>query len=161
MTKNELLTKKFTIVKMNEVKISNDENQIIGTQALATCVAILLYSETKKKAIVSHVASNLDEIITKILKLIVEHKMHNDIIKYKIIPGYYDNHYNIKDILENFFSSIPDMFIPLDDNDFPNNPYQVDMDTKSHEFAFDAYSGKFVTDKVSFGKEYLEIKKSK
>ena len=45
MDEKEILTKKFILVDMADAQISTDDKPIIGTQALVTCVGVLLYNE--------------------------------------------------------------------------------------------------------------------
>ena len=47
MNELEQNTKKFILVGMNDAKISTNDRPIIGTDALATCIGLLLYSEEK------------------------------------------------------------------------------------------------------------------
>jgi len=103
MNDKEKLTKKFIMVGMNDAKISTEENPIIGTEALATCIGVLLYSEEKKIAIVAHVSSQPMETIDKIFDIIVKNKLYSVNFKYKIIRGYYEEHYGVEDILKNIF----------------------------------------------------------
>lgn len=153
MKEKELLTKKFILVGMNEVKASTKEKTIIGTQALATCIGVLLYSEAKKKAIVAHVSSECDAAIEKIIALLIKNDMLRTPLKYKIIPGYYEEHYNTKQKLEEFFRPLPQ----FTDEEISENAITTDEEYTSREFAFDASTGKFVTDKVLFGVDYHNI----
>ena len=153
MNEKELLTKKFMLVDMGDAKISTDEKPIIGTQALATCLGVLLYSEEKKIAIVAHVPP--DEIqalmtINKIFELIVDHKLISITFKYKIIKGYYEEHYHIFELLEKHFSH----FIPFNNNEIPDYAIQTDEKYTSKKFAFNSLTGKFVTNNVFFGTDY-------
>ena len=81
MTEKELLTKKFILVDMNDAQISTEDRPIIGTQALATCIGVLLYNEEKKVAkIIEELTMffftvGADEIETKI-----QRQHHVDII---------------------------------------------------------------------------------
>lgn len=74
---------------MDDTKISTKEKPIIGTQALATCIGVLLYDEENKVAIVAHISSEPIPIIDKIFNLIMKNKLYNNKLKYKIIAGYY------------------------------------------------------------------------
>ena len=150
----EDLTNKFKIVGMNEIDITSIDFPIIGTQGLATCVGILLYSEKNHKAIVAHIADNPIYFFEESIRLIGENNLDNDIIYYAIIPGGYLNHYRIKEILENEFQQIPTLFKPLV---IPEYSIQIDQKTGSLEFAFDSKTGTFVTSKVEFGGEYQAI----
>lgn len=158
MNECELLTKKFIMVGMDEVAISTLEKPIIGTQALATCVAVLLYSEKNKRAIVAHVSNDLDNIFYQTLMLIDKNGLDNDVLKYKIIPGYYHNHYDIKSKLENMYATFSTMFVPFSEDEIPDNAIQNNINdgSSSCEFAFDSSTGKFVTDRVLFGADYFK-----
>lgn len=157
MLEKENNTKKFINVDMDEVQISTDEKPIIGTEALATCVGVLLYSEKHKKAIVAHASSDIDYILSSSINLIDESGIGDSEIKYKVISGYYYNHYAIKTKLENFYKAYPEIFIPFDENKIPNNSIETLEELNSRRFAFDSSTGMFVTDKVLFGEEYLKI----
>lgn len=146
----ELLLEKSIMVRMNETSISTDEKSIIGTKALATCVGVLLYSEENKRAIVSHVSNDIAGAVTTIMKLINVNKLDTSALKYAVIPGYYEEHYEVKDTLENFFSAHSLLFAPFSKEEL-NGSFQVDNSIKeSHEFAFDAFTGQFVTDIYPF-----------
>jgi len=154
MTEKEILTRKFMLVKMYEARISTEEKPIIGTQALHTCIGVILYSEEKKKAIVAHVAPGQKDIIDKLVKLIVENNLAETTIKYKIISGYHEEHYNTKKYLEknlNFFTEIEET----------DNAIETDEKYESRQFAFDASTGQFVTDQVLFGQDYSTINPEK
>ena len=153
MTDKELLTKKFILVGMDDTKISTKEKPIIGTQALATCIGVLLYDEENKVAIVAHISSEPIPIIDKIFNLIMKNKLYNNKLKYKIITGYYEGRPDIKKILEAHFKD----FIPLEETLITSNAVITDDKIPSRQFAFDASSGKFVSDKVLFGTEYYII----
>jgi len=158
MTEKEKLTQKFIIVDMNDAQISTDEKTIIGTQALATCIGILLYNEELKKAIVAHATTTPEIAIDKIFKIIVENKLWHVPFKYKIILGSDIKpvmFYNTIDTIKKYFSH----FTPFDETQIPKEAIETDERTISHQFAFDASSGKFVTDKVLFGLEYYNINK--
>lgn len=153
MNEKEVLTKKFTLVKMGDAKISTDEKPIIGTEALATCIGVLLYNEEKKLAIVSHIPPDeINALITidKIFQTIINNKLSNTTFKYIIIPGYYKEHCNVKELIKKHLNH----FTPFDENQIPNYAIQTDENSTSREFAFDASTGKFVTNNVYFGTEY-------
>ena len=157
MSEKELLTKKFINVDMNDAQISTIEKPIIGTDALATCRGVLLYSEEKKVAIVAHVSCDeyvVMDTINKIFKIIVDNKLYGVKFKYKIFPGYYpEDHYGITLILEKYFAD----FMPFGDEELLGNVINRDDATESCCFAFDASSGRFVTDKVFFGLDYYSV----
>lgn len=84
MIDKEALSKKFVLVGMNEIDISNDEKPIIGTQGLATCIGFILYNKEFKRAIVGHVScseimsdSSLDSMRLEIFKILYENKLIN------------------------------------------------------------------------------------
>lgn len=141
---------------MNFVEVSTDDMYVIGTQALATCVGVLLYCEEKKKAIVAHVSSNVDKAINDISREIYFNGFDKENIKYLIIPGYYKSGYLVDEILNNFCSSFLN-FEKIEEKDIPNYAVEIDKDTPSCQFAFDALNGKFVTDKVLFGVDYIDF----
>lgn len=153
MIDKELLTKKFILVGINDAQISTEEKPIIGTQALATCIGVLLYNEEKKVAIVAHISSDYIPTIDKIFNIIIKNKLYNNKLKYKIIPGYYNERPDIIKILEDHFKD----FTPFDETLIPSNGIITDKKTTSNEFAFDATTGKFVSDKVIFGTDYYII----
>ena len=157
MNEKENLTRKLKLVNMKEVDISTLEKPIIGTQALATCMGVLLYNEEHKKAIVAHSSSDWKSIAHQTLSLVFEHGLNSSVTKYKIIPGYYPEHYQVADSLEEVYRSLKPMFIPFDENEITDSSIQVDEETTSCRFAFDSLSGKFVTQYVYFGEEYLTI----
>ena len=159
MVEKESLYEKSIIVSMNDAEISSEEKYIIGTSALATCIGVLLYSEDKKRAIVAHVAPDGLEITTKIAKLIIDNNLQDTIIKYKIIPGYYEEHYNTKERLEKSFKQ----FIPFTSDEIPNSAIIKNEKYTSNEFIFDALAGKFIVDKDFYDGYYkmMEQKRGK
>lgn len=156
MSEKEMLTKKFILVDMNDAEISTAEKPIIGTAYLATCLGVLLYSEDEKRAIVAHMSSNVMPTLDKIFKIIVENKWYRLPLKYKIIWGT-DREpaefYNVIDVLEKHFAD----YTPFTDEELPECGIRTNENTMSNEFAFDASTGKFVTDKVLFGVDYYLV----
>jgi len=157
MNEKELLTKKLIMVRKEEMEISTSEKPIIGTEALATCTAVLLYSEEEKRAIVAHTCLEVENTFWETVNLIEENGLINTIFKYKIISGYQYNQYNIENELKEKYELYPEMFVPFKEDEIPESAIQLDESTKSYEFAFDASTGKFVTDKVLFGKDYTML----
>lgn len=156
MNEKVLLTKKMILVGMNDAKISTEEKPIIGTDALATCLGVLLYSEEKKQAIVAHVSSNPIPALDKIFQIMIDNKLLKTQFKYKIFFGYYKDaaeYYQVEDILEKHFKD----FIPFDEEEIPTDAINTVLPLGANEFAFDASTGKFVTNKVLFGQEYYMI----
>ena len=148
-------TKLFKIVHMNEINISSDEFPIIGTQGLGPCVAFLVYSEEHKKAVVAHISANTKDYFQLLFDVIGVYNLQTSPLKYKVFKGYYDNGYKIDEILERQFQSFPTLFVPFDE--IPENAIKVDEESTSHEFAFNALTGEFITEKVFFGYEYNQI----
>lgn len=160
MDSKKEMTKKLKLVDMNEVDITTEQKPIIGTQALATCVGVLLYSEIKKMAIVAHFSVDSLYLVTTMLELIIDNGLDTEEssrIKYKVIPGFVDEHYNLKNDLEKICQSLHPLFIPFSDEEVPSNVIEKDGDLPANRFAFDASTGKFVTDKVLFGMDYLAV----
>lgn len=148
-------TKHFKMVHMDEIDISNETFPIIGTQALGPCVGILVYSEEHKRAIVAHIADNTLDYFPLLLDIIYAYNLTTSKLKYKVIEGYYENGYKIAEVLEQQFRSLPNLFIPFDA--LKDNAINKDDSTTSREFAFNASTGEFVTEKVFFGYEYNQI----
>ena len=155
--KNEM-TKLLKLVEMDSADITTVEKPIIGTQALATCFGVLLYDEKNKEAIVAHVSSNWKKAVSLIFNLISCGEFRT--FKYLIITGYYserEDNYNIGSLLTKIFteSNVKTVnFIPFE---MIYSKYKQKDLTESYHFAFDSRTGKFVTDKVLFGEEYLKI----
>ena len=99
MDEKELLTRKMILVGINDAMITTEEKYIIGTEALATCIGILLYNEDKKIAIVAHVVPDKIDAVDKIYNIILKYKLLKTKFKYLIIPGYYQEHYNTKELI--------------------------------------------------------------
>ena len=155
MDDKELLTKRFIMVGMDDASISTDDKYIIGTEALATCTGVLLYSERTKRAIVAHVSSDYIETIDKVFNLVIENKLYGEKLKYAIICGTDRNahdYYGIINILSEHFKE----YIPFSD-EIVSAGVVLDTDTYSNQFAFDATNGKFVSDKVLFGLDYYSL----
>lgn len=148
-------TKLFKMIHMNEINISDSDFPIIGTEALGPCVAFLVYSEEKQRAIVAHIPDNTKDYFPILLDIISVYDMHKSPLRYTIIKGYYDNGYKIDEILEKEFKMYPNLFVPF--KELPINAINIDENSTSHEFAFNALTGEFVTEKVFFGYEYNKI----
>lgn len=163
MNNLEELTKKFILVKMDEVQISTKEKPIIGTQGLATCTGLLLYCKDKQIAIVAHIGSDVKKIIDKVLDILENNNINFENIEYHIIPGYdrYDEE-RINAIIKylklgNVTRMLLNDFKPYKKNKIKHNSITLDTNTLSIQFAFDANLGIFVTDKVLFGTDYYMI----
>lgn len=148
-------TKLFKIVHMNEIDISNDAFPIIGTHALGPCVGILVYSEEHKRAIVAHIPDNTIDYFSLLIDIISVYNLTTSKLKYIVIEGFYPNGYKIDETLEEQFRSLPNIFEPFEN--IPDNAINKDDLTTSREFAFNALTGEFVTEKVFFGYEYNQI----
>lgn len=160
MDNKELLTKNFMIIDANEVGISTEEKNIIGTQNLSTSVGILIYSEKHKKAIVAHITDNIINSINTIIEIISTNNLQDEPLKYKIIEGYYYNNYQLKERIKKILSSLNPLLIPFDKEYIDKNEININLKLKTHEFAFDSLTGKFVSSKVYFGQQYYEINQS-
>lgn len=157
MDEKEKNTKEFNLVHMGDVDISTEKKPIIGTDGLATCIGVLLYNEQKKQAIVAHIQPEHFDTIHKTINLLDENQWHLDTIKYQIIPGYYKEHYNTKETLEEIFS----VFTPFDTLEISENAIQTDEEVGCRFFAFDTRTGKFITEKVFFCENYNKINGTK
>ena len=104
----------------------------------------------KKLAIVAHIEPDNIEAIDKVFQIILQKQLRNVKFKYYIIPGYYKEHYNTIELIEKHMID----FIPFDISEIPENAIRCNKNITSHEFAFNASTGKFITDKVMFGTYY-------
>ncbi|MBE6156001.1 MAG: hypothetical protein E7164_04525 [Firmicutes bacterium] len=156
MQEKDELTKLFKLVNMNEVAVSNDEMPIVGTQALATCVGVLIYSEKYKCALVAHVGTEWQNLLESIFELLIKNELDSAPLEYLIIPGYYYNHYEVVENLSAIFADLYPLFVPMQVS-LDNGVYIKDPKLPAHQFAFDARTKKFVTNQVLFGKEYFDV----
>lgn len=131
-------------VGMNEIKITDNENTVIGTNALATCVEVILYSEKHKRAIVGHIANEPELNFIKMIYMLEMNRFTDSKINYAVIGGYYYNHYELCSKLYNLFNKYKEMFIPLEYN---NDDILKDEGLPSVGFIFDASTGKFINSK--------------
>lgn len=151
------LNNKIKLVGMKGADISTLEKPIIGTRALATCVGVLLYNEDKKIAIVAHLSTEWRETMENVLELVATYELNSAPIKYKIIPGYYHNNYNVAEDIKKIFDSMIPIFIPFNQRELDND-IEIDEETTSKRFAFDSQSGKFVTKFIDFDKVVVDNK---
>lgn len=149
MDDNKINSNDIKWVNMNEVAISTPEKTIIGTLGLATCVGVLLYNENEKKAVVGHVSSNWEPMTKELVTVAIQNGLDTSEIKYLIIPGFYEEHYNVKKGLEMFFSELKPLMKPFSENEITNESILNDKELPSRYFAFDAATGKFVTNKIN------------
>lgn len=131
-------------VGMNEIKITDNENTVIGTNALATCVGVILYSKKHKRAIVAHIANEPELNFIKMIYMLEMNGLIDSKINYAVIGGYYYNHYELCSKLYNLFNKYKETFIPLEYN---NDDILKDEGLPSVGFIFDASTGKFINSK--------------
>lgn len=179
MNEKKELTKKMYLVNMNKFEISTKERPIIGTEGLASCIGMLFYSEKEKKAVVAHYPSNIDDtlelefipksdndvtysnllkiLFAQTIEFLVENNLDESSLKYKIIMPYYCEEKQIKGkiYLENACKSLQPWLTPF--GEIPSNAIATVEELNANRFAFDAETGMFVTDKVLFGKDYINI----
>lgn len=154
------LTQKMKLVDMYKADISTDNSPIIGTQALATCVGVLVYCPQARKAIVAHAATESYPIFKQIMNLIFDNGLENLTFKYLIIRGYYYNHYNVYEDLDSAFRSLSPMFEPFLETELSQDAVMKDPELPAYQFAFDSISGTFVSDKVLYGIDYNNVHNS-
>lgn len=195
MSEKELLTKKFKMIHMNEIGISDEEKPIIGTEGLIYCIGFILHNKEHKKAIVGHISSpklendfDLNKIRQEIFQFIYYGGLIGASFDLYLINSAYKNKdidcsntlevlncsgkqtHTLLDVLEENIKAIKLINIEsVNKNNFFNNQVEtvdsmgnISINEKhdlSNRFAFDAFTGKFVTDKVLFGKEYTIINK--
>ncbi len=150
------LTGKTLLASIDEVVVSSDEEPIVGTCALATCVGILVYSEKYHTAIAAHVSTEIVQVVNKIIQIINDRNLASEPLRYQLIPGFYYNHYRLYETLEDIFKDMGDFMKLFDWTE--KLPYEKDAELPAYQFAFDSRIGEFVSDKVLYGKEYLDIK---
>ena len=147
------------LVNPDEICFTDDKNNIICTNALATCIGILIYDEINKKAVLGHFYSNktgskvkqeANNIFSNLIKNLDMNGMLKENLKYMIVPGGHAYYYNIDkiykvcdELYENFkrFS----MFKEFTKDEIKEDSIKENISTKSLEFAFDASKGIFVT----------------
>lgn len=140
----EIMENDYINVGMNEIKITDNENTVIGTNALATCVGVILYSEKHKRAIVGHIANESELNFIKMIYMLEMNGFTDSKINYAVIGGYYYNHYELCSKLYNLFNKYKETFIPLEYN---NDDILKDEGLPSVGFIFDASTGKFINSK--------------
>ncbi|MBQ6841140.1 MAG: hypothetical protein IJO63_03395 [Bacilli bacterium] len=150
------LTKKTMLASMDEIVISTEECPIVGTSSLATCVGVLVYSEAHKKAIACHASGNPVAIVNAIIDLAIKNNLMDSPVKYRVIPGYYYNHYQLAEEISDLLWELRPYFSLMVHPE--ENAIMKDPELPAMRFAFDASTGTFVTDKVLYGKDYLDIK---
>lgn len=140
----EIMENDYINVGMNEIRITDNENTVIGTNALATCVGVILYSEKHKRAIVGHIANEPELNFIKMIYMLEMNGFTDSKINYAVIGGYYYNHYELCSKLYNLFNKYKETFIPLEYN---NDDILKDEGLPSVGFIFDASTGKFINSK--------------
>lgn len=129
-----------------EVLIVLAENGLISPENFSKSVEIFeLYEKydlynfdnKTKKAILTKKGLNISK------------KETEESLQITIIPGYYQDHYNVATNIKKFFSSLEPM-IALRHNELPKKAIRTRMfdDLGSHEFYFDSLEEKFVTEKI-------------
>lgn len=120
------------------------DNGVITPEQYKTCDEI--YELFKKHDLYSFPPHLKDMVIGDRKKVLVPLSKDEKIIA-TIIPGYYQDHYNITTDMENFFDSLTPLFtinrVPLPKRAI--NTRELISGLKSREFAFNANTGKFVT----------------
>lgn len=149
-----LLIQKSTLASIGCVVYSTEKKPIVGTMALDTCHGILFYNRSKKVAIVGHETPGSTSATRKILSAISKSSDENQVWEYLIISGF-RNVERKDNKKENIIRNIILLFkkpnirlIPF--TDISTNAIKLDEQTLSYEFAFDAESGKFVTNILFF-----------
>lgn len=99
MIRETIKKEQVKIVDMNEVDVSTASQPYIGTQALCTCVGLLIYNRFSKIAIVGHLTTEWKYMIDKILEKMLEASFIS-LEEYEKAEGI---HYLYKE----FFFSIP------------------------------------------------------
>lgn len=150
------------MINPDEIGFTNDENKIICTRALATCIGILIYDESNKKAALGHFYSNktgssiqeeANDIFVNLMANLDINNMLKKNLKYMILPGsdaYYENNikiYEVCDELERKFKLYPN-FISFAQDELKEDSIKENVETKSLEFAFDSSSGSFVSNEI-------------
>lgn len=146
----------------DEICFTDDKNNIICTNALATCIGMLIYDEKNKKAALGHFYSNkfgskvteeANDIFASLIKSLDMNDMLNENLKYMIVPGGHAYYYNIDKIykvcdeLFEKFEKIPN-FKKFTKEEIKEDTIKENIETKSLELAFDALNGKFVTNEL-------------
>ena len=150
------------IVSPDEIGFTDEKNNIICTNALATCIGILIYDEKNKKCALGHFYSNktgstvekeANIIFLNLISKLDMNNMTNENLKYMVLPGghaYYFNDDKIFKVCDelikkfNIFSN----FKSFSKEEINEDTIKENAVTKSLEFAFDSNSGKFVSNEV-------------
>lgn len=149
------------LAKMNGYVVSSDDKPIVGTNALATCIGLLMYNPFNKKASVGHFSPTDDH--SKVLKMISD--MYLSIfdeegfkVKYYIVPGFYEEHYRTLDFIFDTLSRERNVF-ELMDVEMDDAVVTLGEETgiPSIEFAFDTRNGTFVSKNV-FSSDLVTLK---
>lgn len=151
----------YTIVNMKEIKTSKN---IILTKGLASCIGVLMYDRTQKKAMIGHFSSQdggeteedtVDRIYNSITKEMLIEGMIDNEIEYIIVPGrYIDNERNIN-IAAGVTHELSQRLHGYSKIKPTEKDIKLDEKTNSLEFAFDPKTGSFITD--SFFNSYENL----
>lgn len=63
------------VVGINEVNISTEEQPVIGTDSLGSCVGVLIYSEKYQKSVVFHTSTNWQKLAVDALIILADNKL--------------------------------------------------------------------------------------
>lgn len=63
------------VVGINEVNISTEEQPVIGTDSLGSCVGVLIYSEKYQKSVVFHTSTNWQKLVVDALIILADNKL--------------------------------------------------------------------------------------
>lgn len=152
---------KLQLADMNALVVSTKEKPIVGTWALATCHGILLYDKKNKIAILGHASTDYMLLLEEMIKQI--NQGNKTYWQYMIIPGNYrvmDKQMEITAELSSYLNKYYTdnfYFIPFEKKTY-EEVISIDPVTESSEVAFDASTGKFVTDKIEFKLENFKGK---
>ena len=132
--------------QMFEMLIELAENQLISIENFKKCTAIFELFE--KYDFYDTNYDVLQKFIKK-LDLQLEQVSEEDALEIIVIPGYYPDGYNIAKNIKILFESFKPL-IRVRTTDLPKKAVRATIQEGlgSHEFFFDAISGKFVTEKV-------------
>lgn len=184
MNDKENLTKKFIMVDTDEILVSTQDKPIIGTEDLGPCIGFILYSEEEKKAIVGHVSrdqllfnESLSNMRFQISSILDQNNLFGSPLDLTIIEGAYKSEHltdsssldifnplipkkvNAVDIIEENIKSVDFINVQSIKKDDIGSEIININGMLSKQFAFDASTGQFVTDKVLFGIDYINANK--
>lgn len=151
------------LASMNSYVTSSDDKPIVGTNALATCVGLLMYNPFNKKASVGHFAPSdeYDKVLRMICDMYLSIFDENGFkVEYLVVPGFYIEHYGTREYIEEVLRKEDNIFIKMDvkrEECIVTLPEESGI--PSSEFAFDTRCKLFVSKDVF--KKDLEVNKGK